>query len=173
MRLPLFVAALTMLATSAIARADIVGDTIQGTFDSPTVTTLSANLGTFTAPGGGSLGTEFTYQITGSQVILTDIASTGLLDVPFTGFVFTDITKDPFITGVSLDAAASTITGGTASFTSDSLTFNFAGLAVHAGDKAVYDITYAPTSVTPEPSSILLLGTGLLVFAGIIRRHLV
>ncbi len=173
MRFFSFVAAAAMLSASLAARADLLGDTIQGTFDTPTSSTLYLDLGTFSAPGGGTIPGTFRYQITGSQVILTDINANGLLNAPFTGFEFTDVTKDPMITGVVADSATN-FSGTVASFTSDSLSFNFANVAVSAGDQAVYNITFAPaaSSVTPEPSSFLLLGTGLLGVAGTLRRRL-
>lgn len=173
MRFLSVVAAAAMLSASLAARADLLGDTIQATFDTPTATTVSQDLGTFTAPGGGVVPGVFSYQLTGSQVTLTDLNANGLLNGPFTGFEFTDLTKNPMITGVLLDPATN-FSGGVASFTSNTLSFNFANVAVHAGDTAVYDLTFAPlaSSVTPEPSSFLLLGTGLLGIAGTLRRRL-
>ena len=172
MRFLSVVAAAAMVSASLAARADVLGDTFQATFNSPTAGTLYQDLGTFTAPGGGQLPGLFSYQFTGNQVILTDLDANGLLNGPFTGFEFTDITKDPLITGVTLDPATN-FSGGVATFTSNTLDFNFANISVQAGDQAVYDLTFAPTptSVTPEPSSFLLLGTGLLGAVGVVRRR--
>ena len=104
--------------------------------------------------------------------------SNGYIPASFAGFDITDVSENPDFTGISLDSA-STFAGPTASFTSDSLSLNLANAGYYVGETAVFDLTSEPsgtggsTSVTPEPSSIALLGTGLLGVAGMLRRRYV
>lgn len=171
MRFHVVLAAFGVLSASLAARADVASDTFQGTFSSPLQGSVIDVFAPFVGGSGGQIANTFSYQITNNQVILTDLGATGILSGPFTGFQFTDVSGDPMFTGLTLDAS-STITGGTGTFTTDGFTFNFAGEAVTLGSTAVYDFTTAaPSSVTPEPSSIALLGTGFLGLAGIVRRR--
>ena len=170
MRLYVFAAATAaLLSASFSARADVGSDTFTGTFSSPTEGNVVDVLGPFVGSTGGFVNGDFVYQITDNQVLIADLNATGVLTSPFTGFTFTDISEDPMFSSLTLDSM-STINSGAVSFTSDTLTLNFANAVVEPGDTAIYDFT---TSVTPEPSSIALLGTGLLGAFGIARRRYV
>lgn len=171
MRLHLAVIAVAFFAITSAARADLTGATIHGEYDFPSQGTAFEDLGNLTPTASGVWEDLFDYEITPTQVIFTNASATGFSSGSFNGFVFTDTSGDPGIIGITLDPS-STLTGGVATFTSNSLAFNFQGLDLTPTSQAIYDIQFAPSTATPEPSGLLLLGTAALGLAGTLRRKL-
>ncbi len=84
---------------------------------------------------------------------------------------------DPAITGYTL---ISNGIGGTFTFDGSTLYFNSPGISDAVGSDTTLTAVFAytegpvtPPAVAPEPSSLMLLGTGGLAVAGMLRRRLV
>jgi len=129
--------------------------TVFGPSPATTPTTIDVTTFTFLSPDGLFLSTNIggaTFTITGPIYItldnseFLDISGTGILNLP--GYAATLAT-------FSFDSTDSGLNFGK----SGSSTFGI-------------DITSNGVSPTPEPSSLLLFGTGLLGFAGLMRRKL-
>ena len=170
MRLSLF-AAVGILALPLAARADLTGNTVHVLYAYPSSGAVFADFGDYAVGTIGAAPGVALFEATPTQIILTATAAPYTPPASFNGFEFTFLNGDPDITGAVLDSS-STATGAVPTFTSDSVDVNLQGLTITAGQTAVIDLTFAsPSSVTPEPSSIALLGTGLLGFAGVVRRR--
>ena len=120
-------------------------------------------------------GTEFfnyaglvDVDVSDTNVLMTFTRDGGPNAVAFDGlkFVFT-----PTLSSVSINPASTFVAFGTSALTlsGDTLYVNFANLFVPNGSTLSLDLTGVVSS-TPEPSSLLLLGSGVLGLAGVFRR---
>ena len=161
-------------AVPANATASLAGDTIHAYYIYPTSGSVLNDLGTFTAPGGGHIYVE-SYSVSGNQVIITaDPSGTSWVVATYNGLQFVDQSANPGITGLFLDPAsnANGVSASDASFTSNSMSFNFAGQSWGAGQSAIFDIGFGSAGPVPEPATwaMMLLGFGMAGFGLRSRR---
>lgn len=167
MRKPTFVLAILALAASATyCKADsITGVTFTGSAANPTITVTGSGFGA-TAPAGTPNPGPGTGDNYGTSLYLTDNTS------GFTAGYDNGVAVDYI--GLVLDSYSDTsITFGLGSYYNT----NYADMLA-AGDSytvgvlgTTADGTVSYSSVTPEPSSLLLLGTGALGLLGAARRR--
>ena len=163
MRLKLFVAAVAMLSASLAARGDTYtftfGSALQGTgsfaldpIAGQSSYTLSTGLRDLMATYGGA-NITFTDDFGPTTVTVADGEATGLYSIGY---------------GSNLSDGLEV---GNALFQGTSFSSDFTTPANHY-DSDSSSITFQDTSVTPEPSSVALFGTGLLGIAGLVRERL-
>ena len=173
-----------MLSTSLAAHADGIGSPVTGGlfFDGAPTNYFNPSAGFVPSGFGNSSGTtvtigsgsEFgfmdganidTADFTGSTLTVSDTVESSGNDGPFK-MTFTDAA----FTGFTQESG--TLDGFTFTFSGDTLDVFSVGGEVTAGESltTTFDYTTA-AAVTPEPSGIALLGTGLLGVAGVVRRR--
>ena len=126
---------------------------------------------TTTDPGAGTVS-SFSYVLS-PDTISVNVPAGSFANLPFNGVTFTDQTRDPGITDVSLASN----TGSEApqlSFTSNSVSLNFAGYSNFSGNETLtYDLSFpapaAPVSAAPEPGAWLLMFAGVAMIGSALR----
>jgi len=159
----------TALVLSTPASAGLIGSTVTGTLYYPDLNTIYAGPAS-TAVADPSI--EFTFttgtlDITDTQIIWTATGSATYGAGPFNGFDL-QFSGAPIITGVTQNGSTTLIPVGFSS-NGNSVQLNLAGLTAFSGQKTILDIETA-TAAVPEPGSLVLFGTGLLILVGRKRK---
>jgi hypothetical protein len=105
------------------------------------------------------LGGAFFLAVTDNSIMASDFTFNGTFTVaPFNGFEVVDLTGNPDISGVTIDASSNMVglTSSDIFFDSNAVWVNWAGLAFNTGTVVKLDITFDPPL---EPSQVSLTQT--------------
>ena len=193
MRCTLVLAALALCAASVAAHADPVTYTLSGTMSGSVGSntfTDSATVLTFVGETSGllSLGAGFYTNTDGvSTITIAGLGTATFLspalgvESQFNGAAFYDLSNgfavgiyDPFLGDYALTSPLSDAAYFSESFAAGfgtSETTTLGELTITDGDFQNPTTTFTATAITPEPSGLLLLCTGLLGGIGVKWRH--
>jgi hypothetical protein len=146
-----------VLAPRLAEATTLTGDSIQVYRLVPDTTTIYDTLGPITDPDTASGGGEHVL-VSANQISFTPyFGSSSFGAATFNGFEILDLTKDPHIIGVSVNAASTAPLASISDFffTSKAVFINFQGRTVVG--TAIYDLTFA----TPLPAALPLFASSL------------
>jgi hypothetical protein len=181
-RVLLYLAA-AVLTFPLAARADLIGDNIHVYENNPLQATTK-DLGTILAPGSGSnaLVGFMTYEVTGGQIsLIFNVPTSAYLESR--SFTFVDTSENPWINLVALDAHSTPLFGQDGSvnlprppivtFDPSSVTIAFGDVVIAPGSKEIFDLGFRDPALpaTPEPASLVLVGSAVLGALGVGRRR--
>jgi hypothetical protein len=159
----------SLFATCAAAQTSLNGEVITTTYLFPDTGTIFSGPVDTTVPGGISNFAGFAdISFSGHNILITADRNAQINDVLFDGFVFFD--PNGIFSTVTLDGS-STYAGLTASgitFNANQIFVNVVGLPGLSGQTISLDIN--SPSPTPEPSTVLLYGTGMLALFGLKKK---
>jgi hypothetical protein len=161
-----------LACSAASASASFIGDTVNGTYYFPDLSSVFQNDGNQIISPSASFffptGTpNVTATVSATSILLTFDAGGGTYTpATFNGVVITDLTNS-LITGATLDPSSTLVPFGI-TFTGDSVSLNLQGLSVPSvSDTVLVDVSFS--SAVPEPSTWAMmilgfLGVGLLAY---------